>query len=83
VRLRGHPHAPGSLPEPQPFVTRCGAVAGNRAAAGHCPCRRAFLALTLLAWFVLGKTRFGRHLALIGANRDTGAAAGVPWAGRR
>ena len=31
----------------------------------------AFIILTLLAWFVLQKTRFGRQLLLIGANRET------------
>jgi len=37
----------------------------------------AFIILTLVAWFVLQKTRFGRQLLLIGANRDTARATGL------
>jgi simple sugar transport system permease protein/ribose transport system permease protein len=37
----------------------------------------AFIILTLLAWFVLLKTRFGRQLLLIGANRAAAAATGL------
>jgi simple sugar transport system permease protein/ribose transport system permease protein len=37
----------------------------------------AFIILTLLAWFVLQKTRFGRQLLLIGANRAAAAATGL------
>ncbi len=37
----------------------------------------AFIILTLLAWFVLQKTRFGRQLLLIGANRETAKATGL------
>ena len=37
----------------------------------------AFILLTLLAWFVLQKTRFGRQLLLIGANRETARATGL------
>ena len=37
----------------------------------------AFILLALLAWFVLQKTRFGRQLLLIGANRDTARATGL------
>jgi simple sugar transport system permease protein/ribose transport system permease protein len=37
----------------------------------------AFVILTLLAWFILLKTRFGRQLLLIGANRAAAAATGL------
>ncbi len=37
----------------------------------------AFVILALLAWFVLQKTRFGRQLLLIGANRETARATGL------
>jgi ribose transport system permease protein len=37
----------------------------------------AFVILTLLAWFVLQKTRFGRQLVLIGANRDAARSTGL------
>jgi simple sugar transport system permease protein/ribose transport system permease protein len=37
----------------------------------------AFIILTLVAWFVLQKTRFGRQLLLIGANRETARATGL------
>lgn len=37
----------------------------------------AFIILALLAWFVLQKTRFGRQLLLIGANRETARATGL------
>jgi simple sugar transport system permease protein/ribose transport system permease protein len=37
----------------------------------------AFIILTVLAWFVLQKTRFGRQLLLIGANRETARATGL------
>ncbi|MEO8669474.1 MAG: ABC transporter permease [Bauldia sp.] len=37
----------------------------------------AFIILTLLAWFILQKTRFGRQLLLIGANRAAAAATGL------
>ena len=37
----------------------------------------AFIILTLIAWFVLQKTRFGRQLLLIGANRAAAAATGL------
>lgn len=37
----------------------------------------AFVILTLLAWFALQKTRFGRQLLLIGANRDAARATGL------
>lgn len=37
----------------------------------------AFVFLTIIAWFVLQKTRFGRQLVLIGANRQAAAASGL------
>jgi ribose transport system permease protein len=37
----------------------------------------AFVILAVLAWFVLQKTRFGRQLLLIGANRETAKATGL------
>lgn len=37
----------------------------------------AFVILALLAWFVLQKTRFGRQLVLIGANRDAARSTGL------
>jgi ribose transport system permease protein len=37
----------------------------------------AFVILAVLAWFVLQKTRFGRQLLLIGANRETARATGL------
>jgi simple sugar transport system permease protein/ribose transport system permease protein len=37
----------------------------------------AFIILTLLAWFALQKTRFGRQLLLVGANRLAAAATGL------
>jgi simple sugar transport system permease protein/ribose transport system permease protein len=37
----------------------------------------AFIILTLLAWFILQKTRFGRQLLLIGANREAARATGL------
>jgi simple sugar transport system permease protein/ribose transport system permease protein len=37
----------------------------------------AFILLAILAWFVLQKTRFGRQLLLIGANRETAKATGL------
>jgi ribose transport system permease protein len=37
----------------------------------------AFIILALVAWFVLQKTRFGRQLLLIGANRQAAAATGL------
>jgi simple sugar transport system permease protein/ribose transport system permease protein len=37
----------------------------------------AFVILTLLAWFVLQKTRFGRQLVLIGANREAARSTGL------
>ena len=37
----------------------------------------AFVILALLAWFVLQKTRFGRQLVLIGANRQAAKATGL------
>ena len=37
----------------------------------------AFLILTGVAWFVLQKTRFGRQLVLIGANRNAARATGL------
>lgn len=37
----------------------------------------AFVFLTGLAWFVLQRTRFGRQLLLIGANREAAAASGL------
>jgi ribose transport system permease protein len=37
----------------------------------------AFVILTLVAWFVLLKTRFGRQLLLIGANRLAATATGL------
>jgi ribose transport system permease protein len=36
----------------------------------------AFAMLTIVAWFVLQRTRFGRQLLLIGANRQTAVATG-------
>ena len=37
----------------------------------------AFVFLTIVAWFVLQKTRFGRQLLLIGANREAARATGL------
>ena len=37
----------------------------------------AFIILTLVAWFVLQRTRFGRQLTLIGANRLAAKASGL------
>jgi ribose transport system permease protein len=37
----------------------------------------AFVILTLVAWFVLQRTRFGRQLLLIGANRPAARASGL------
>ena len=37
----------------------------------------AFVILTLVAWFVLQRTRFGRQLLLIGANRAAARASGL------
>ncbi|MCB1487483.1 MAG: ABC transporter permease [Bauldia sp.] len=37
----------------------------------------AFVFLTAIAWFVLQKTRFGRQLLLIGANREAAKASGL------
>ena len=37
----------------------------------------AFIILTLVAWFVLQRTRFGRLLLLSGANRVAGTASGL------
>jgi simple sugar transport system permease protein/ribose transport system permease protein len=37
----------------------------------------AFVILTIIAWFVLQRTRFGRQLLLIGANRNAAAATGL------
>ncbi len=37
----------------------------------------AFVILTAIAWFVLQKTRFGRQLLLIGANRQAASATGL------
>jgi ribose transport system permease protein len=37
----------------------------------------ALIILTLVAWFVLQKTRFGRQLLLIGANREAATASGL------
>ncbi len=37
----------------------------------------AFVILTGVAWFILQKTRFGRQLALIGANRAAARASGL------
>jgi simple sugar transport system permease protein/ribose transport system permease protein len=37
----------------------------------------AFIILTLIAWFVLQKTRFGRQLLLVGANREAAKSSGL------
>lgn len=37
----------------------------------------AFVILTLAAWFVIDKTRFGRQVVLTGANREAAAATGL------
>jgi ribose transport system permease protein len=37
-----------------------------------------FLAITIIGWIVLNRTRYGRHVVAVGGNREAARIAGVP-----
>ena len=37
-----------------------------------------FLALTVVGWLLLNRTRYGRHVVSVGGNREAARIAGVP-----
>jgi ribose transport system permease protein len=65
----------GSFGDPAPFSLLW---FGSGRIAGIPPSVYVFLAITILGWIVLNRTRYGRYVVAVGGNREAARIAGVP-----
>jgi ribose transport system permease protein len=65
----------GSFGDPAPFSLLW---FGSGRLLGIPPSVYVFLAITVLGWIVLNRTRYGRYVVAVGGNREAARIAGVP-----
>jgi ribose transport system permease protein len=65
----------GSFGDPAPFSLLW---FGSGRIAGIPPSVYVFIAITVLGWIVLNRTRYGRYVVAVGGNREAARIAGVP-----
>ena len=65
----------GSFGDPAPFSLLW---FGSGRIAGIPPSVYVFIAITVIGWIVLNRTRYGRYVVAVGGNREAARIAGVP-----